>query len=563
VGVLLWVVGGSAGPAAAQSAEAIAPAVPWWAWLSAAVAGGMAAALVLAVHRAWTLARTLSEQRSRDAAVKARLDDVVERMSEIVIQHDHHGRIATINRAGEQLTGYAREELRVLDPAWIVSQEYLDVVADVIGQGRAALPRGFRAEMMQRNGGRVPVEVQARVITEGSRVLGVTTIVRDMSERDRLEGELRQAQKMEAVGRLATGIAHDFNNLITVLLGYSDELIEQLPAQSEWRRAAVEIRRAAERASGLTQQLLAFSRRQASVEQIIDINLTVANMEDLLRRLLGPDVKLEFSLEPSLGHIHADPAQIGQVVMNLAVNARDAMPKGGTLSVETANVDLGDEHLDVIPGPHVLLAVRDTGVGMSPEVRKQLFEPFFTTKGGQGTGIGLSMVQAIVRQSSGHVTVESEEGQGTVFRLYFPRVTDVVTPAAPTTSEPVVHGTGVVLLAEDDVAVRRLVVNELMRRGFTVLEAGDGREALEMAEAHPGPIDVLVSDVVMPRMGGVELAAALAGPRPDTRVLFISGHPDRVDGGADPLEQANLLMKPFTADTLAARISELMEPPRG
>jgi PAS domain S-box-containing protein len=563
-GALLSSVALSAGTAAAQTSEAGAAAVPWWAWLAAALAGGMAAALVIAVWRLRTLATALGAQRSREVALKTRFDDVVERTSEIVIQHDHHGRISTINRAGEQVTGYARGELRVLDPGWIVSQDYLDVVADLLAHGAGALPRSFRAELLQRKGGRVPVEVQARVIIEAGRVIGVTSIARDLSERDRLESELRQAQKMEAVGRLATGIAHDFNNLITVLLGYSDELIERLPPQSEWRKPAEEIRRAAERASGLTQQLLAFSRRQANVPQIIDINLTVSNMEDLLRRLLGTDVTLEFNLDPALGHIHADPAQIGQVVMNLAVNARDAMPKGGTLAIETANVQLGDEHLEVIPGPHVMLAVRDTGVGMSPEVQKRLFEPFFTTKGGQGTGIGLSMVQAIVRQSGGHMTVESEEGRGSVFRAYFPRVTDAPAPATPrVTTPPAMQASGVVLLAEDDDAVRRLVVNELLRRGFTVLEARDGREAADVAEAHQGPIDVLVSDIVMPRMGGVELAEALAGQRPEMRVLFISGHPDRAEGKTDPTERTNLLMKPFTADTLAARITELMESPHG
>ena len=237
---------------------------------------------------------------------------------------------------------------------------------------------------------------------------------------------------MEAVGRLATGIAHDFNNIITVLLGYSDELIEEAPPDSTLRSAAVEVRRAADRASGLTQQLLAFSRRQESVAHAVDLNQVIAHMEDLIRRLIGPEIRLQFSLQPDLSTISADAQQIGQVLMNLVVNARDAMPRGGTMTIETANVDLGSEHVDVIPGPHVALSVSDSGLGMTAEVRDRLFEPFFTTKAkGQGTGLGLSMVQAIVRQSGGHIIVDSQPNAGTTFRVYFPRQGDAAAAPVP------------------------------------------------------------------------------------------------------------------------------------
>jgi CheY-like chemotaxis protein len=285
-------------------------------------------------------------------------------------------------------------------------------------------------------------------------------------------------------------------------------------------------------------------------------------MEDLIRRLVGPEIRLEFSLAPDLGNIRADAAQMGQVVMNLVVNARDAMPGGGAIIFETANVTLGDEHLDVIPGPHVMLSVSDTGVGMSEEVRKRLFEPFFTTKDtGQGTGLGLSMVHAIVRQSTGVIAVESVPGHGSTFRVYFPRLDDGLMLPAATAATPageVVKGAGVVLLAEDDRSVRRLVSTELGRRGFTVLDAEDGQAALEVFVANADRIDILVTDVVMPRMNGADLAAAVKRLRPAMKILFISGHPERAGAGLNPTGATNLLMKPFTADVLAARIKEVI-----
>jgi len=536
---------------------------PWWAWGSLVLAVAALGVAGRVFQRGRDKEQTIRRQLARESALKARFDDLFERSSEIMIVHDRRGRLSTLNRAGEQATGYSREELRMLDPHWIFGSDYLDAVTRMLEEGADSTPRAFRSELVPRKGARVPIDVHARVLVGDGQVVGVTSIARDLSERDRLENELRQAQKMEAVGRLATGIAHDFNNLITVLLGYSDELIEQVPPGSDWQRSATEIRRAAERASGLTQQLLAFSRRQATVAHTVDLNLVVANMEDLVRRLLGPEIRLEFSLDPSLANIRADGAQIGQVVMNLVVNARDAMPKGGLLTVETANVELGAEHLDVIPGPHVSLCVRDTGVGMLPEVRDRLFEPFFTTKdSGQGTGLGLSMVQGIVRQSGGYVMVESQPGKGSAFHVYFPRIADdadaPLIPALTAPSAAVVKGEGIVLLAEDDRSVRRLVVGELGRRGFTVIDAEDGRAALELFLQHKDTIDILVTDVVMPRMNGADLAREAEKIRPGLKVLFISGHPERAGSGLDPTGATNLLMKPFTADTLAARIKEMI-----
>jgi two-component system cell cycle sensor histidine kinase/response regulator CckA len=535
---------------------------PWWIWLVAALAVAAIVVAAMLYRRGAAQEETIRRQLARETALKARFDDLFDRSSEILIVHDRRGRISTINRSGEELTGYLREEIRMLDPSWIFSADYLGAIAEVIQEGPESAPRTLRSEIVPRKGNRVPVDVHVRVLAGDGQVVGVTAIARDLSERHRFENELRQAQKMEAVGRLATGIAHDFNNLITVLLGYSDELVEEAPPGSRMRSAAVEVRRVADRASALTQQLLAFSRRQALVAHTVDINQVLSQMEDLIRRLIGPEIRLEISMEPGLAMISADNQQIGQALMNLVVNARDAMPDGGTLRIATENVVLGQDNVDVIPGPHVMLSVSDSGVGMSKEIRDQVFEPFFTTKEiGRGTGLGLSMVHAIVRQSGGHVSVDSEPGAGTTFKAYFPLQPDVASAPVPMPTQPgtaTVRGEGIVLLAEDDRSVRRLVVSELSRRGFTVLEAEDGAEALELFEREKDRVDVLVTDVVMPRMNGADLAKAAGRIRPGVKILFISGHPERAGTGLDPAGVTNLLMKPFTADTLAARIKELI-----
>ena len=534
---------------------------PFWIWPILAV---VLAAIGVAVYAMWALRKreeTIRRQLAREASLKARFDDVFERSSDIMVVHDRRGRLSTINRAGEHLLGYAREELRTLDPGWIFGNDYLDALNQMLTGGADSPPHSFRSELTERRGRRVPVDVHSRVLVGDGQVVGVMTIAKDLSEHDRLENELRQAQKMEAVGRLATGIAHDFNNLITVLLSYSDELLEQIPETSAARHPAVSVRRAVERAWALTQQLLAFSRRQATVSNSLDLNRVIMQMDDMLRRLLGPHVQVEVSLQPDLGTINGDESQISQVIMNLAVNARDAMPKGGTLTITTANIELGAEHLEVIPGPHVMLTVSDTGQGMVSEVRARLFEPFFTTKeSGRGTGLGLSMVHGIVRQFGGHIQVESAPGEGTRFVVYFPRLADgdASVPAIAPRATALVKGEGVVLLAEDDSAVRRLVVAELARRGFTVIEAEDGRAALEIFQREKDQIDILVTDVVMPRLNGADLAKEAQQIQPGVKILFISGHPERAGSGLNPKGVTNLLQKPFTADTLATRINDLL-----
>ena len=515
--------------------------------------------------RVQTKERTIRRQMARERALKTQFDDLFERTADVMVLHDRRARVSTMNRSAEQLSGYPREEARTIDPDWLFNEDYLSAVRQMIAEGPDALPRVIRADLITRRSARIPIEAHAKVLAADGQVTGVSVIARNMSERDHLEAQLRQAQKMEAVGRLATGIAHDFNNLITVLLGYSEELAEHVTRDSPLRKPVEEVRRAAERASGLTQQLLAFSRRQVATPQAVDLNVTVSNMQDLLRRLLGAEISLQVTLGPNLECVTADPVQIGQIVMNLAVNARDAMPNGGTLTIETAMLELGAEHLDIIPGPHVMLLVRDTGVGISADVQRKLFEPFFTTKDpGHGTGLGLSMVHAIVRQAGGHIAVDSEIGKGTTFRVYFPAVTsefvtaEVVEIGSSATGST--RGTGVVLLAEDDRAVRRLITNELRRRGFTVLEARHGGEALEVCRQYAGTIDVLLTDVVMPTMNGPDLVAAASPLRPEMAVLFMSGHPERAGIGLDPQspQAANLIMKPFAPDVVASRINDLI-----
>jgi two-component system cell cycle sensor histidine kinase/response regulator CckA len=547
-------------------------------WLAIAVSISALAACGVFYRRLLAQERTITRQIAREAALKARLDDVFDRTGDIIVVHDRRGRIATMNRTSEQTSGYAREEARTVDPGWIFSQTYLTAIERMLAEGADALPRTIRAELITKTSARIPIEAHARVLVADGQLTGVSVIAKNVSERDQLEGQLRQAQKMEAVGRLATGIAHDFNNLITVLMGYSDELFEQVDEASPLRKPVEEVKRAVERAAGLTQQLLAFSRRQITAPQRIDVNVTVANMQGLLKRLLGPEIRLDVSQDPNVGVIEADPAQVGQIVMNLAVNARDAMPNGGRLTIATANVELGAEHLDVIPGAHVMIEVRDTGVGMTPEVQRKLFEPFFTTKdAGQGTGLGLSMVNAIVRQSGGQVTVASERGQGTTFRVYFPRIEgrppDAVargpvahvdeTTSGDTTAlaEHAAQDAGVVLLAEDDRAVRRLMSSELRRRGFVVLEARHGGEALQICKQYSSEIDVLVTDVVMPTMNGVDLAVSARPLRPDMAVVFMTGHPERagVDLNLTGADATDLLIKPFTPDVLVERVNQALE----
>ncbi len=371
------------------------------------------------------------------------------------------------------------------------------------------------------------------------------------------EEQLRQAQKMEAVGRLAGGVAHDFNNLLTIINGYGEIVLAGLPEGNPVRGLVAQMKQAGDRAASLTRQLLAFSRQQVIVPQILDLNGVVTDAAKLLRRLIGEDIELTTALDPALGRVKADPGQVEQVLMNLAVNARDAMPAGGTLTVETANVERDG-------GRYVLLRVADTGCGMDAATKARVFEPFFTTKGpGKGTGLGLSVVHGVVQQAGGRIEVDSEPGRGTTFRVYLPLEENAVPrqkPAAVPVSSP--GGTETLLLVEDEEAVRGLTRMTLEAGGYRVLEASHGAEALRLAERHAEPIHLLVTDVVMPGMSGRELADRLTASRPGLRVLYLSGYTDDAVVRNGVLEAGvAFLQKPFGVDALARKVREVLDRP--
>jgi two-component system cell cycle sensor histidine kinase/response regulator CckA len=393
----------------------------------------------------------------------------------------------------------------------------------------------------------------------------VLAIGRDVTEQRSLERQLRQAQKMEAVGRLAGGVAHDFNNVLTAIFGYADLVMEDLPPNSQSRKDLEEVRKAAQRASALTRQLLAFSRQQVLAPAVLSLNDLVEDIDKMLRRTIGEDVELRSSLARDLGNVRADPGQVQQVLMNLVVNARDAMPVGGKVLIETANADLtetyAERHQPVIPGQYVMLAVSDTGIGMSPAITAKIFEPFFTTKEkGKGTGLGLSTVYGIVKQSNGYVWVYSEPGRGTTFKIYLPRVDAPADAHAPAREAGTLAGSETILLAEDDESLRRLAKGLLERLGYTVLEAENAAQALALAGTRAGPIHLLVSDVVMPGASGRELARRLAETRAETKVLYMSGYTDDAIVHHGMLEPGlNFLQKPFTPAVLARKVRDVLD----
>ncbi len=388
-------------------------------------------------------------------------------------------------------------------------------------------------------------------------------IAENATEQRLLEQQLRQAQKMEAVGRLAGGVAHDFNNLLMVIKGHTELLLERVRTEDWHYRKIEQIQKAADRAAALTRQLLAFSRMQVLQPRVMDLNAIVSDMGKMLPRLIGEDIELIIRTDPNLGHVKADPSQIEQVVLNLAVNGRDAMPEGGRLVIETANVELDEAyarcHPPLEPGPYVMLAVSDTGVGMDAETQAHIFEPFFTTKEKcKGTGLGLATVYGVVKQSGGYIWLYSEPGQGTSFKVYLPQVEAPVEGSRqgqPTSAVP--EGSETILLAEDERDVRDVAREFLGLCGYTVLEATDGAQAIEIAKQHAGPIHLLVTDMVMPGMGGRELAGRLTAVRPEMKVIYMSGYTEYATVRQGDLRKHEvLLIKPFTRSILARAVRE-------
>ncbi len=513
------------------------------------------------------LAQDITERR-RAEAERARLTLAVEQAAESIMITDLAGTILYVNPAFERISGYDRAEVVGQNPRIVKSGKHDEAFYRSLW---GALVQGevWRGHICNRrkNGTLYETEATISPVRDGTgSLVSFVAVQRDETHERHLEEQLRQSQKMEAVGRLAGGVAHDFNNLLNVITGYSLLLLNALGQDDPIRAKVDQILKASERAADLVQQLLAFSRRQVLQPKVLDLNLVVTTMDSMLRRLIGENIDLLVLREEALWAVKADPGQVEQVVMNLVVNARDSMPQGGRLTIETRNVELDESyargHMGARPGAYVVLAVSDTGSGMDTETQAHLFEPFFTTKDkGRGTGLGLSMVYGIVKQSDGHVWVYSEVGRGSTIKIYLPRVEGTATPPVEVAPAAVaVRGSETVLLVEDERLVREMLVEILRGSGYTVMAAGDGEEALALSQQCEGAIHLLVTDVVMPGMSGRALAERLTILRPETRVLYISGYAEDAivrHGILDP--GLSFLSKPVTPDALLRKMRELLD----
>jgi PAS domain S-box-containing protein len=519
--------------------------------------------------------RKRTEEALRRAEEKYR--GIFENAVEGIFQSTTEGRFISVNPAMARMYGYDSADQMIADQIDIERCHYVEPARRAEFKQlleNESVVQKFESEVYRKDRSSfwVSENVQAVRDKDGS-LLYYEGTIEDVSERRRTEKalreseeRLRQVQKIEGIGQLAGGMAHDFNNILTAINGYSDLTLRRLPSDHPLRHNVEQIKKAGERAASLTRQLLAFSRKQLLTPKILNLNAVVPDMDTMLRRLIGEDIDLLTILDPALGQVKADPSQIEQVILNLCVNARDAMPQGGKLTIETANVSLSEEYsrqyVSVRSGPHVMLAVSDNGCGMDQETQKLIFDPFFTTKGvGKGTGLGLSTVYGIVKQSEGSIWVYSEEGKGTTFKVYLPRFDEVVEqPVEEIAGDVKPSGEGeIVLLVEDEQMVRKMSREVLEMNGYKVLEASHGGEAVVVCEKHEGRIDIMVTDVVMPQMSGRELAEWLATSRPETKVLFVSGYTDDAivrHGVLD--ENVNFLQKPFSPDALAAKVRDVL-----
>jgi two-component system cell cycle sensor histidine kinase/response regulator CckA len=508
-------------------------------------------------------------RRAEEAIKQSReyLNQLINRIGDPIFAIDRDHRFVLVNDAMCTFAGWKREELlgKTIRQLRLPKEE-----ADSIWKQESLIFESGQDSVVEEEatdaqGNTHTIISTKTLLTDSAGNLQIVAIMRDITERKRLEAQFLQAQKMEAIGTLAGGVAHDFNNLLTVIKGYTELLLEEIAPDDPRCFYLQQIQKAGQQAASLISQLLAFSRKQILHPEILDLNRSVEEMSTMLRRVIREDIELVAIARPGLGLISADPAQIQQIVMNLAVNARDAMPQGGRLTIETANVEFDEEyvraHPMVKPGPYVMLAISDNGIGMDAATQARIFEPFFTTKGqGKGTGLGLSTVYGIVKQSNGFIWAYSEPGKGTTFKTYFPRVEGEVTEStAERRFEPEFQGSETILLVEDEESVRTLAGRILREQGYDVLEAGSGTEALDIARKHGGEIHVVVTDVIMPGMSGKDLVSQLKIARPGIKSLYISGYPDDAIAHHGILDSGvTFLQKPFTVESLTRKIREVM-----
>ncbi len=525
-------------------------------------------AIMRTIRGAVALGRAEQQRRDVDDTFRT-LYSAIEQSADMVLITDNAGTIEYVNPAFEKITGYRRGEVIGQTPRILKSGEqspelYRDLWTRI---GAGEVYRGVLVNRKKTGESFVVEKTITPVRNAAGRVTHYISNDRDISERRRLEAALFQAQKMDAIGLLAGGVAHDFNNLLLVISSYAELMQDSIGPEHRLHRNVQEILSASRRAADLTRQLLAFGRKQTQTLQILNLNTVLAEISRMLPRLIGEDVELTIAPQADLGKVKLDPVQLEQILMNLAANARDAMPSGGKLTIATQNVELDDAYVQtrtvVPPGRYVLLEVSDAGKGIDPEHLPHIFEPFYTTKEkGKGTGLGLATVYGIVKQSGGFIWVYSELGMGTTFRIYFPRIETRARSASDSDSAHAIadlHGTETVLLVEDENAVRQPACEFLKGCGYEVIEAKDGLQAVEAADRHKGAIDLMVTDVVMPGMSGGQLADLLAGKYPQMRVLFVSGYSEKVVLRHNIVDvQNNFLQKPFTLKSLATKIREVL-----
>ena len=490
-------------------------------------------------------------------------------IGDAVLATDKDGRITFLNPVAEALTGWSGAQARgkaVEDVLQLIDERTRQAIDNPLMRAlheRAMVTASEHVTLVSRSGAEVPIELNAAPVRGDSGDLrGAILVFRDIGKRRQFEEQATHSQKMEAVGRLAGGVAGDFNNMLTVIAGYAEMLRGDIPAGSTTREYVDEIVYAGERAASLTQHLLAFSRGSAAHPLVLDLNLLLSGMEPMLRRLLGQNIELLLLSTPALGRIQADPSEIEEVIVNLATNARDAMPNGGKLVVETANVSLegqAAERLGMKPGPCVMLAVSDNGIGMDAETRSRLFEPFFTTKEpGKGSGLGLSTVYGVIKQADGQVTVYSQPNCGTIFEIYLPRVHGPVVERALAAARPA-KGSETILLVDDEEGVRKLCCAVLQANGYNVLEADNGEAALAAYDKNAHKVDMLLTDVVMRQMDGFELGRTLWQQTPGLKILYMSGYRDNAGVTEPGQAPATFLHKPFTPDILLAKVREVLD----